>query len=145
MRIPYFFFSRAQANYTLGVVAVIFDDNGCVLLVEHAYHPRFPWGLPGGWVGEDEAPQAAIQRELSEEIKLDARVIEVTHISKTAPNHVDMAFLCSIESPIGTLSHELLDYKWVDPDQLPEIRPFHRRSIELASKLLQRKDQWEPA
>ena len=67
LRLPYLLFSRAQARYTVGVAAVVFDDQGRILLVEHSYHPRFPWGLPGGWIGDDEDPAAAILRELKEE------------------------------------------------------------------------------
>lgn len=132
MRLPYLAISRAQARFTVGVAAVILDDEGRVLLVEHAYHPRFPWGLPGGWIDADEDPSAAITRELSEELQLDVRVLRVVHTAKTVPNHIDLAFQCAATSPIRKLSHELLDYRWVAPDRLPEIKRFHRHSIDAA-------------
>ena len=132
MRIPYLFYSRAQARYTLGVAAVVFDDRGQVLLVEHAYHPRYPWGLPGGWVDGDEDPSNSVLRELQEELQLEAVALRVVLATKTAPNHLDIAFLCQARSPIGSLSHELLGYKWVDTASLPCLKPFHRRSIEAA-------------
>lgn len=133
LRLPYLLFSRAQARYTVGVSAVVFDDQGRILLVEHSYHPRFPWGLPGGWIGEDEDPAAAVLRELAEELQLEAEVIRVVYASKTVSNHIDLAYLCEARSPVGKLSHELLGYAWVHGAQLPEIRRFHRRSIEAAS------------
>ena len=132
LRLPYYLFSRLQARYSVGVAAVILDDSGRVLLVEHSYHPRFPWGLPGGWIGDDEDPAAAIIRELREELQLEADVIRVLHTSKTARNHIDLAFLCEAKCPVGKLSHELLDFAWVHCDELPEIKSFHRRSIEAA-------------
>lgn len=144
MRLPYRLFSRLQARYTLGVAAVILNSDGCVLLVEHAYHPRFPWGLPGGWIDSDEDPAAAIARELNEELQLQVRVIRVVHTARTVPNHVDLAFLCEASSPIGDLSHELLAFRWVAPQQLPEIKRFHRQSIEAAFELAQGSDAWEP-
>ena len=143
LRLPYLLFSRVQSRYTVGVAAVVIDPLGRVLLVEHAYHPRFPWGLPGGWIDDDEDPQAAILRELEEELQLDARVMRVIHASKTVPNHIDLAFQCEVNSPVGQLSHELLDYKWVSPTDLPDIKSFHRKSIELASTDLQAREQWE--
>ena len=143
MRLPYLFFSRVQSHYTIGVAAVIINEGGQVLLVEHAYHPQFPWGLPGGWIQEDEEPATAILRELSEELQLDARVVRVIHTAKTVRNHIDLAFLCKARSPIGKISHELLDYKWVAPDQLPEIKSFHRQSIQSALEHQQRSEQWE--
>lgn len=132
LRLPYRLFSRLQARYSVGVAAVVFDDSGRILLVEHSYHPRFPWGLPGGWIGDDEDPAAAVIRELKEELQLEVDVIRIIHISKTLRNHIDLAFLCEARCPVGKLSHELLDYAWVNCDELPEIKNFHRRSIEAA-------------
>lgn len=132
LRLPYRLFSRLQARYSVGVAAVVLDDSGRILLVEHSYHPRFPWGLPGGWIGEDEDPAAAVIRELKEELQLEVDVIRVIHISKTVHNHIDLAFLCEARCPVGKLSHELLDYAWVTCDELPALKNFHRRSIEAA-------------
>ena len=133
LRLPYRLFSRLQARYSVGVAAVIFDDSGRILLVEHSYHPQFPWGLPGGWIGEDEDPAGAIARELREELQLEVNVVRIIHASKTVRNHIDLAFLCEAKCPVGRLSHELLDYAWVHADELPEIKNFHRRSIESAN------------
>jgi len=143
MHLPYQVYSRVQARYTIGVAAVILNGDGRVLLVEHSYHPRFPWGLPGGWIGTDEEPSAAIIRELSEELQLNARVLRVVHISKTAPNHIDLAFHCEALSPIGKLSHELLDYQWAARGHLPDLKRFHRQSIESALVHIHGSDQWE--
>ena len=132
MRLPYLVYSRTRPRYTLGVAAVVFNAHGEALLVEHAYHPRFSWGLPGGWVDADEDPAAAVLRELREELSLDARVCHVAHVARTAPNHIDIAWLCATDSEIGPLSHELLAYRWVSVDALPPLKPFHARAIELA-------------
>ncbi|MCY3780436.1 MAG: NUDIX hydrolase [Chloroflexi bacterium] len=145
LRFPYMIYSRAQARYTLGVAAVVFDDSGQVLLVEHAYHPRYPWGLPGGWVDGDEDPSNSVLRELKEELQLEAEALLVVHASKTAPNHLDLAFLCEARGPIGALSHELLGFRWVDAERLPSLKPFHRRSIEAARALHGRSMTWERA
>ncbi|MCY3978125.1 MAG: NUDIX domain-containing protein [Chloroflexi bacterium] len=143
MRVAYRLFSRAQARYTLGVAAVILNDDGLVLLVEHAYHPRLPWGLPGGWLNGDEEPATAITRELQEELQLQARVIRVVYTSKTVPNHIDLAFHCEALSQVGDLSHELLAYRWFALDQLPDIKEFHRRSIEAVLGYMQGREEWD--
>ena len=132
VRLPYLVYQRARPRYTLGVAAVIMDETGAVLLVEHVYHPRFAWGLPGGWIDADEDPAAAILRELREELALSARVCRVVHLAKTAPNHIDIAYLCAAESPVGRLCHELLAFRWVAVDELPPLKPFHARAIEQA-------------
>ncbi len=135
MKLPYLLYSRTRARYTIGVAAVILDESERVLLVEHAYHPRFAWGLPGGWIDADEAPALAIQRELLEELQIEARATRIVHVAKTARNHLDLAYLCEARGPVGKLSHELLDYAWAHHHALPTLRGFHRRAIDSAFAL----------
>jgi 8-oxo-dGTP pyrophosphatase MutT (NUDIX family) len=56
------------APTSFGVAAAVYDAQGRVLLVRHRYNAG--WRLPGGGVGRGEAPQAAILRELAEEVGL---------------------------------------------------------------------------
>jgi 8-oxo-dGTP pyrophosphatase MutT (NUDIX family) len=51
-----------------GVAGAVFDEQGRVLLVRQRYMAG--WRLPGGGVDRGEAPQAALLRELGEEIGL---------------------------------------------------------------------------
>lgn len=132
MRLPYLLIRAVQPRYTVGVAAVVLDGEGRVLLVEHTYHPRYPWGLPGGWIDRDEDPARAVLRELDEELGLEARVVRILHLSKTLPNHIDLAYLCEARGSIGSLCHELLDYSWVARGDLPPVKRFHRRSIDIA-------------
>jgi 8-oxo-dGTP pyrophosphatase MutT (NUDIX family) len=58
----------AWAPTALGAAAAVESDDGRVLLVRHRYAPG--WRLPGGGVGRGEPPQAAVLRELAEEVGL---------------------------------------------------------------------------
>jgi len=51
-----------------GVVGAVFDSEGRVLLVRQTY--ARDWRLPGGALGLGEAPEAALRRELHEEVGL---------------------------------------------------------------------------
>jgi len=51
-----------------GVMGAIFDREGRVLLVHQTYVKG--WRLPGGAIGDGEAPEAALRRELREEVGL---------------------------------------------------------------------------
>ena len=131
-RLPFLVFRRFQARYTVGVAAVVLDADGKALLVEHAWHPRHPWGLPGGWIDDDEDPAAALQRELREELQLQVAIVKPLHISKPFHNHIDISFLCQPCGAVGELSSELLDYRWATRDSLPQLHRFHQQSLDIA-------------
>jgi 8-oxo-dGTP pyrophosphatase MutT (NUDIX family) len=121
-----------QARFTAGVVAVVFNDAGHVLLVEHVFHPYNPWGLPGGWVDRHEDPAETILRELREELELDAEVGPLLLAKVAFGNHLDLAYQCYNSGSIGRLSSELLDYRWIDPTDLPRLHTFHYNAIQQA-------------
>ncbi len=58
---------------TVGVRALVVDDQGRVLLIRHSYCPG--WHLPGGRVNKGETAAAAAIRELSEETGLKTQVL----------------------------------------------------------------------
>ena len=70
-------FRWLQARYTAGVIGVVYNDSGQILLVEHAFHPKNAWGLPGGWLGHLESPSTALKRELIEELGLELDFIHI--------------------------------------------------------------------
>jgi len=57
----------------LGVSGAVFDGAGRVLLVRHSYISG--WHLPSGGVGLGEHPDAAIRRELGEEVGLSGGAV----------------------------------------------------------------------
>ena len=56
------------------MAAAVFDSQGRVLLVKQRYDPE--WRLPGGGANRGEPAQAAVIRELSEEVGLTGGVCE---------------------------------------------------------------------
>ncbi len=121
-----------RPRFSIGVVGVVFNAAGEVLLVEHVFHPYTPWGLPGGWVERGEQPDETLVRELHEELQLNAVVTRIVAMERPHTTHLDLAYLCRANGDVGALSGELLDYRWCDPDQLPAIRLFHRQAIQQA-------------
>ena len=59
---------RIARPRTVGARAVVFDAAGALVLVRHGYEPGLY--LPGGGVRRGEAPEAAVLRELAEELGL---------------------------------------------------------------------------
>jgi ADP-ribose pyrophosphatase YjhB (NUDIX family) len=64
---------RIAAPVKIGVRAVVFDAQGRVLLVRHAYGSE-GWGFPGGAPGRLETLEATAQREVWEETGVRCRV-----------------------------------------------------------------------
>jgi 8-oxo-dGTP diphosphatase len=58
------------------VVAAVIEQDGCILIAQRKRTGQHPlkWEFPGGKAEPDEAPQAAVVRELEEELAIHARV-----------------------------------------------------------------------
>ena len=126
-----------RPRFTAGVIGVLFNPLGEVLIVEHVYHTSPQWGLPGGYVDRNEEPRIAVARELREELELTVEVVRPLLIERPYPDHLDLAYLCQSSGTVGKLSSELINYRWVAPAQLPEIRSFHRKAIAEALVLME--------
>ena len=85
-----------NAKFATGVTAVIHNRRGEVLLLEHAFRKRYPWALPGGWIGRREPPEEAVVREVKEETGLDVAV-ERLLTARTFPSpRLDVVYVCRI-------------------------------------------------
>jgi 8-oxo-dGTP diphosphatase len=133
IRVLKFGLRLTRAHFTAGAVGVVFNAEGKILLVEHVFHPKHPWGLPGGWVERRESPQDTLVRELHEETGIIARDILPVLIEQSEyNNHLNIAYTCYTQNDVQALSAELLDYRWVAIDQLPGMSPFHKAAVEAA-------------
>jgi 8-oxo-dGTP diphosphatase len=132
----YPFYRFLRPRYNAGVVGLVSNQQGEILLVEHVFHPQIPWGLPGGWTNRNEDPAQAVQRELYEELGLEVEILRPLSIERTEPYHLDIAFLCEARSDITQLCYELLSYRWYHPSELPRLHKFHYRTIQAYIKSL---------
>ena len=83
----------------LGANAVIFDDDGLVLLEKRSDNGW--WGLPGGHVEIGESAQDAVVREVLEETGLRVEVIRLMGIYSHPDN------FCFVQYPDGNTAHVL--------------------------------------
>src|SRR5438093_3238926 len=68
-------------KFLVGVMAIVFDDQGRVLVLHHTYRRRYPWGVPGGWLGAGETPDDGALRELREETGFEGEVEALVWVS----------------------------------------------------------------
>jgi len=125
------FYRQTRARFTAGVVGVVLNAHGEMLLVKHVLHPAKPWGLPGGWLEANEAPAEGIRREILEETGLAITVGAPLLVTTTEMrHHLDIAFLCRADGTVEHLSPELLDHRWAALDEdLPDMPTFHQAAI----------------
>lgn len=71
LRPLFHFWFRLSRGMTLGVRGLVLDERGHVLLIQHTYVRG--WYLPGGGVDPGEAAEAAMMRELVEEVGIIAQ------------------------------------------------------------------------
>jgi len=109
-------------------VAAIVVRGTQILLVEHRKRGEHYWVLPGGRLEGLETLEAALRRELREELSLDARVGELVIVSEMlAPDRhvVNLMFHAEIgegaEPRLDRADPVLAGWQWVSTDQLPRL------------------------
>jgi 8-oxo-dGTP diphosphatase len=82
----------AFGRFSMGVGALLVCE-GRVLFVQRGEDPgKGRWTLPGGYVEEDETPDAAVVREVFEETGLRVRAIELLAIRNTLRDNDQNAY-----------------------------------------------------
>ncbi|MFJ1869401.1 NUDIX domain-containing protein [Streptomyces sp. NPDC088097] len=76
--------NRTQARKRVSADALIRNPAGHVLLVKPTYKPG--WDLPGGMAEANEAPEAALTRELREELGLEATLRDLLVVDWVPPH-----------------------------------------------------------
>jgi 8-oxo-dGTP diphosphatase len=110
------------ATFLVGVLGVVLDERGRVLLFRHTYRPFAPWGLPSGLMKPNESPVAAIEREIREESGLVVDVIEVLQMRSGArPQRLDVWFRCRSRGGSTRPSAEVDEARFFELDALPPL------------------------
>jgi len=116
--------------FRIGVFALIFDDEGRILL-GHRRDVDW-WNLPGGGMEVGETVDEALCREVREETGLDVEVGQLVGVySKPQKQEVVLAFRCRVIG--GTLqpTEETRESRYFSPGALPtNTLPKHRQRVE---------------
>lgn len=116
--------------FTIGVFAIIFDEQRRVLLCHRNDYDL--WNLPGGGLEIGESPWDGVIREVKEEVGLDVEVVRLQGVySKPDKNEIVFSFICKHIGGKMTLTDEadLIQYfpfedmpKNTSPNQLARIK-----------------------
>jgi len=126
---------RITRPRTIGVRAILLDRDGRIALVRHTYMDQ--WYLPGGGVKKGESIDAALHRELAEEVGVtDARierVLGVYHSRREGKDDHIVIFVAQAATSAELRRADLAEIEeagWFAPDALPaSLSPATARRI----------------
>ena len=110
-----------QTRFTVTAGAMIFDDEGRILLLEHVFRPDGGWGIPGGFLGRNEQPEEGLRRELREEIGIEVEDVSFLFVrTLKRPGQVEIYFRARAIGTPKVSSFEIKKAEWFAVDALPE-------------------------
>ncbi|MEU9650982.1 NUDIX domain-containing protein [Streptomyces sp. NPDC048110] len=135
---------RASAGHQLlwlpGVTAVVFDDEGRVLLGRRSDNGR--WSLIGGIPEPGEQPAACAVREVEEETAVRCVVERLVLVQALKPvtydngdvcQFMDITFRCrAVGGEARVNDDESLEVGWFAVDALPDIKEFGQTRVKQA-------------
>src|SRR5262245_38478488 len=121
-------------RFTATAGAVIFDDRGRILLLEHVFRPDSGWGIPGGFLAQGEQPEEGLRRELREEVGLELDSVELLFArSLPRPRQIEIYFRARPSGEPHPSSFEIKRAEWFALDDLPkELSKDQRKIIQRA-------------
>ena len=149
--------------YRRGVGVMLLNRDGKVFVAARVDNPDDAWQMPQGGIDADEEPWAAVLREVEEETGITPDLVEriadceeplrydipeewrPSHWDKQWKGQLQRWFLARFlgrdeDVNLDTEHPEFRAWKWVEPEQVPElIVPFKR---ELYERLLQDFRAW---
>jgi 8-oxo-dGTP diphosphatase len=122
------------------VVAAVIASEGRILACQRSRRSRFglKWEFPGGKVQAGETPEAALERELEEELGVAAKIErEILRTEHKYPQMREAVQLIFFEARIetGEVQNRVFEkMEWVEPAKLREM-DFLEADRELIEKL----------
>lgn len=107
--------------------ALLRNADGQLLMVRRARDPqKGMWDLPGGFIDSGETAEAALQRELQEELGVTADRMSYfgswvnTYVYEEVPYvTLDLIFVADLsQEPRVTDEHEISEMQWFEPQQI---------------------------
>ena len=121
-----------EHRFTVAAAAVVFDEEGRVLILEHTFRPGNGWGVPGGFLMPGEQPEEAVRRELREEVGLELENVELVEVRAVrVVNQIEIVFRADARGEARPRTVEVASVRWCDPAFLPpELNERQRSHIE---------------
>jgi len=124
----------AHAKFVVGVIGVVLDGSGRVLLLRHRFWSAAAWGLPGGFANAGERLEDALAREAREETGYAIAAIAPLRVVSGYRLRLEVAYLARLLGGGPALDRrEILEARFFPVDRLPDgLLESHRELIRLA-------------
>jgi ADP-ribose pyrophosphatase YjhB (NUDIX family) len=129
------FLELINPRFLIGVVALIVDERGRVLILEHTYRRQYPWSMPGGYLKAREDPRQGLAREVAEEVGLEVEVGEVLAVTVLKGYELDLLFRARVLGGTMRASAEIRAWRYVEPAELGQILPHQLTLLDQAGVL----------
>ena len=130
-----------EQKKSIRVVAAVLIQGGRLFATQRGYGEwKDWWELPGGKVEPGEQPEAALQREIREELATEIEVGELlTTVEHDYPQfHLTMhCYACTVtQGQLSLLEHE--DARWLAADELDSVKwlPADTAVISLTKEII---------
>jgi len=130
----------ASSGSAMLVVAAVIVREGRVLACQRSRSGKFPlkWEFPGGKVQDGESPQAALARELREELGVSAAIGAEIHRTRHSyaemREPIELIFFEAAIAP-GEIDNRVFErIEWIEPRELSRM-DFLDADRELVSKV----------
>lgn len=108
-----------QKKFTASVAAIVQNEKGEVLLLDHVLRPASGWGIPGGFLDFGEQPSDAAKRELREETGLELKELKIYRV-RTIGRHIEIIFSAEAVGEASVKSREINGLGWFKVEEMPE-------------------------
>lgn len=143
--------SRASRRYPerpiLGIGALIFDDDGRILLVQRGGEPlKGWWSLPGGVLETGETVADGVRREIREETGLSVEPLELlTVFERIMPDaegrpeyhYVLLDYICRVTGGTPCAADDCAALRWVPEAELAAVEPLTEGTLAVIRKAYQ--------
>jgi 8-oxo-dGTP diphosphatase len=121
---------RLNQAFLVGLLAVVRNDDGHVLVLRHTYRPSVPHGVPSGWLKRGETVGEAMRREVAEETGLEVEFRRVLRVDTgERPTRLDVWLEYELVGGSFRPSAEVSEAAFFPLDRLPPLLPAQREFL----------------
>ena len=129
------YLALTHPRFLIGVMALIRDEQGRVLILEHTYRREYPWGLPGGYLQPREEPAEGLRREVEEETGLRVEVGELLAVGLYRRDQLDLLYRARVVGGVQQASPEVRAWRFAEERELLAILPNQLTMLRRAGQL----------